>query len=74
MEKESPGGAQAPNAFGLFDMLGNAWEWVKDDFHPNYNGAPDDGSPWVDTPRAERCVVRGGSSIYSFDNCRTSRG
>jgi formylglycine-generating enzyme required for sulfatase activity len=65
-------GEKNPNPFGLFDTLGNAWEWVEDDYHPNYNGAPTDGSAWLDTPRAEKRVVRGGSFIYSSDNCRTA--
>ncbi len=35
-----------PNAFGLYDMLGSAWEWVQDPWHKNYVGAPTDGRPW----------------------------
>jgi formylglycine-generating enzyme required for sulfatase activity len=49
-----------PNPFGLYGMLGNAWEWTADCWHPSYIGAPKNGRPWQ-TPRCERHVVRGGS-------------
>jgi formylglycine-generating enzyme required for sulfatase activity len=58
-----PVGLKAPNAWGLFDMLGNVWEWCADDWHDSYKGAPADGTPWLD-PRADAAanrVVRGGS-------------
>ncbi|MGO9894205.1 MAG: formylglycine-generating enzyme family protein [Bryobacteraceae bacterium] len=38
----------APNPFGLYGMLGNAWQWTADCWHPNYKGAPRDGSAWVE--------------------------
>jgi formylglycine-generating enzyme required for sulfatase activity len=47
-------GAYRPNAFGLDDMAGNTFEWVEDCWHENYQGAPDDGTPWTDTG----CSVR----------------
>jgi len=40
-------------------MHGNTWEWVEDDWHDSYEGAPDDGSAWVDDPRGSARVVRG---------------
>ncbi len=40
-------GTFAPNGFGLYDMVGNVWEWVADCFHRNYLGAPTDGSAWM---------------------------
>jgi formylglycine-generating enzyme required for sulfatase activity len=47
------------NRFGLHDMVGNVAEWVEDCFHDNYNGAPDNGSPWL-SDKCLRRVVRGG--------------
>jgi formylglycine-generating enzyme required for sulfatase activity len=58
----------APNPWGLYDIIGNNWEWTEDDFHYNYNGAPVDGSAWVDTPRGTDRALRGGGWISSTGN------
>ncbi len=56
-----PVGEKEPNEFGLYDMHGNVWEWVEDDWHSNYNGAPEDGCAWIDHPkRVARRAFRGG--------------
>ncbi len=51
---------KSANRFGLYDMLGNASEWCEDTAHDGYDGAPTDGSAWVDPP-FERRVMRGGN-------------
>lgn len=50
-----------PNAFGLYDMIGNAWQWVEDCWHGNYNGSPADGSAWVGCDSSVGYMLRGGS-------------
>ena len=56
----APVGSFQPNAFGLYDMLGNVFEWVQDCWHPDYRGAPADGSAWLDGDCSQR-DMRGGS-------------
>ena len=57
----APVGSFAANRFGLHDMVGNVWKWVQDCYHPNYNGAPTDGSAWATSGDCTARVIRGGS-------------
>jgi eukaryotic-like serine/threonine-protein kinase len=59
------------NPYGLYDMHGNLWEWCQDYKHPNYNGAPADGSAWIADGEAKFRSLRGGSWNYYGRNCRS---
>ncbi len=61
-----------PNAFGLYDMHGNVWEWVQDVWHDNYRGAPSDGSAWVNGGDHERRVLRGGAWYFGPRDLRSA--
>ena len=53
-------GSYPANAFGLYDVHGNVWEWVEDCWHNDYTGAPTDGSAWVSDCHSDKRVLRGG--------------
>jgi formylglycine-generating enzyme required for sulfatase activity len=60
-ETTSCGALGVANAFGLFDMHGNVWEWTEDCWHDTLEGAPTDGSAWTEGGDSTVRVIRGGS-------------
>ncbi len=59
-ERTTPVGSFSANAFGLYDMHGNVWEWTQDYWNESHGGAPDNGSARTSGYTSRR-VLRGGS-------------
>jgi len=75
-DSTQPAGMRRANAFGLYDMLGNVWEWCEDWTHSNYDGAPTDGGAWLTPGELQERAARGGSFStrnLAFLRC-TARG
>ncbi len=70
--KTKPVGTRKANELGIYDMTGNVWEWVEDDWHGNYTGAPTDGSAWRDKRTGSYRVYRGGCWFSTARYCRSA--
>ncbi|NET57046.1 MAG: formylglycine-generating enzyme family protein [Symploca sp. SIO2E6] len=75
--KTTPVGSfRVANSFGLYDMHGNVWEWREDHWHGNYQGAPTDGSGWLENSNNDNDnhyrLLRGGSWGNLPRNCRSA--
>ena len=71
-EYTAPVGSFSANPFGLYDTVGNVWEWVADGWHENYINAPNDGGIWEKDADKEFRVLRGGSWYYYLDDTRAA--
>jgi formylglycine-generating enzyme required for sulfatase activity len=72
-KQTAPAGSFKPNAFGLYDMTGNIYQWCEDSWHDNYNGKPDalkaSGGAWL-AEIGDMRIIRGGSWGASPNNIR----
>jgi formylglycine-generating enzyme required for sulfatase activity len=67
-----PVGGKFPNALGLYDMHGNVWEWVEDDWYPSYYGIPDDGKALEVHENWLSRMIRGGGYYSTAQQCRSA--
>jgi formylglycine-generating enzyme required for sulfatase activity len=71
-KQTAPVGQFPANAWGLYDMHGNVFEWVEDCVHKGYGGAPQDGRAWLEGGDCTFRVLRGGSWDVSQDGARSA--
>ena len=71
-EQTTDVGSFPANAFGLYDLHGNVWEWCQDHWHEDYRGAPTDGTAWLSSGESKSRVLRGGSWGIDPENCRSA--
>jgi formylglycine-generating enzyme required for sulfatase activity len=70
--RTAPVGSFDPNPWGLYEVHGNVWEWCEDNWHDNYDGAPQDGSAWLGGGATSLRVVRGGSWLNGPGDLRST--
>ncbi len=70
-KQTAPVGSFQANPFGLYDTVGNLWEWCADPWHSNYQGAPTDGRIWNSSDTVKR-LLRGGSFYFNPKYCRAA--
>lgn len=71
-QQTTEAGTFLPNAFGLYEMHGNVWEWCEDVWHENYHDAPIDGSAWMTEGKGDYHLLRGGSWDDDPRVCRSA--
>jgi formylglycine-generating enzyme required for sulfatase activity len=71
-KQTAPVGSLKPNAFNLYEMHGNVWQWVEDCNHETYQDAPTDGSAWTENCKGESRILRGGSWGNAPGNLRST--
>lgn len=67
-KKTHAAGKKLPNSWGLYDVLGNVWEWCQDEYYQNYTNALTDGSPMSGDCKYR--ILRGGSWLNDHTLCR----
>jgi formylglycine-generating enzyme required for sulfatase activity len=72
-DKMHPVGKKQPNAWGLYDMQGNVLEWVMDNYHGDFRGAPTDGSAWLTGGETNKRMYRNGSWFSDASEVRSTR-
>jgi formylglycine-generating enzyme required for sulfatase activity len=70
-KQTAPVGSFAANSFGLYDMVGNVWEWTEDCWHDSYNDASAEGTAWINGDCSLR-VLRGGSWVNKPESLRSA--